>query len=138
MCVKPELSFLHRFVSQFTDGNKDVNLKMTSFWVIVPCCLVEADRRFRNAYCLHRGMMEAVRTSDVGILKWDYTQKAAIFILTTVRTRNLTKLRTFYKLRLIILIFDEKLSGYVDSRLVLGLFKYAFSITAVALADRTA
>jgi hypothetical protein len=29
------------------------NLKMTAFWDIAPCSLVEVDRRFRCAYCLH-------------------------------------------------------------------------------------
>jgi hypothetical protein len=29
------------------------NMKMTAFWDIVPCSLVEVDRRFRGAYCLH-------------------------------------------------------------------------------------
>jgi hypothetical protein len=26
---------------------------MTVFWHVVPCSLVEIDRRFRGAYCLH-------------------------------------------------------------------------------------
>jgi hypothetical protein len=26
---------------------------MTAFWDIAPCSLVEVDRRFRGAYCLH-------------------------------------------------------------------------------------
>jgi hypothetical protein len=26
---------------------------MTAFWDIAPCSLVEVDRRFRSAYCLH-------------------------------------------------------------------------------------
>jgi hypothetical protein len=28
-------------------------LKMTVFWDVVSCRLVEIDRRFRGAYCLH-------------------------------------------------------------------------------------
>jgi hypothetical protein len=28
-------------------------MKMTTFWDIAPCSLVEVDRRFRGAYCLH-------------------------------------------------------------------------------------
>jgi hypothetical protein len=30
------------------------SMKMTAFGDIAPCSLVEADRRFRGAYCLHR------------------------------------------------------------------------------------
>jgi hypothetical protein len=52
------------------------NMKMTAFWYIAPCSLVEVNRRFRSAYCLHHQgdnysielfislMMEVVRTSD--------------------------------------------------------------------------
>jgi hypothetical protein len=29
------------------------NVKMTVFWNVAPCNLVEIDRRFRGAYCLH-------------------------------------------------------------------------------------
>jgi hypothetical protein len=28
-------------------------MKMAVFWVVAPCSLVEIDRRFRDAYCLH-------------------------------------------------------------------------------------
>jgi hypothetical protein len=28
-------------------------MKMTVFWDVVPCSLLEIDRRFRGAYCLH-------------------------------------------------------------------------------------
>jgi hypothetical protein len=28
-------------------------MKMTVVWDVVLCCLVEIDRRFRGAYCLH-------------------------------------------------------------------------------------
>jgi hypothetical protein len=28
-------------------------MKMTAFWDIAPCSLVEVDRRSRDAYCLH-------------------------------------------------------------------------------------
>jgi hypothetical protein len=28
-------------------------MKMIAFWNIAPCNLVEMDRRFRRAYCLH-------------------------------------------------------------------------------------
>jgi hypothetical protein len=38
-------------------------MKMTAFWDIAPCSLVEVDRHFRGAYCLHHQgdlMIEAV------------------------------------------------------------------------------
>jgi hypothetical protein len=31
------------------------SLKTTSFWDRAPCSLIEVDRRFRGAYCLHQG-----------------------------------------------------------------------------------
>jgi hypothetical protein len=30
------------------------SLKVTVFWVVVPCSLVEIRRRFRGTYCLHQ------------------------------------------------------------------------------------
>jgi hypothetical protein len=30
-----------------------ITLKMTAFWDVAPCSLVEVDRRFRCTYCLH-------------------------------------------------------------------------------------
>jgi hypothetical protein len=30
------------------------SMKVTFFWDIAPCSLVEVDRRFRGAYCLHK------------------------------------------------------------------------------------
>jgi hypothetical protein len=29
------------------------SMKMTVFWNVAPCSLVEIDRRFRDSYCLH-------------------------------------------------------------------------------------
>jgi hypothetical protein len=29
------------------------SMKMTAFWDIAPCSLIEVDRRFRGAYCVH-------------------------------------------------------------------------------------
>jgi hypothetical protein len=28
-------------------------MKMRPFWDVAPCSLIEIDRRFRDAYCLH-------------------------------------------------------------------------------------
>jgi hypothetical protein len=32
---------------------KNIKIKMSAFWDIVPCSLVEVDWRFRGAYCVH-------------------------------------------------------------------------------------
>jgi hypothetical protein len=51
---------------------------MTIFWDIAPCSLVETDRRFRGAYCLHYQndeMMEAVRTSQKTINFYQTTRR---------------------------------------------------------------
>jgi hypothetical protein len=29
------------------------NMKMIAFWDIAPCSVVEVDRRFKGAHCLH-------------------------------------------------------------------------------------
>jgi hypothetical protein len=36
-----------------TLSNQEHNLKMTAFWDVTPCSLVEVDLRFRGEYCLH-------------------------------------------------------------------------------------
>jgi hypothetical protein len=55
---------------------KTNSLKMIAFCDISPCSLVELERRFRGAYCLHH-----LSTMS---------QKAVIFILAAVRTWNVT------------------------------------------------
>jgi hypothetical protein len=47
---------------------------MTVFWDIPPCSLIEVDRRFRSAYCLHHQgddlialKMEAVSTPETSV-----------------------------------------------------------------------
>jgi hypothetical protein len=37
-------------------------MKMTAYWVIAPCSLVEVDRRFRSVYCLSHGDDRSVST----------------------------------------------------------------------------
>jgi hypothetical protein len=52
--------------------------KMTVFWDIGRCGLVEVDRRFRSVYCLlHQG--------DESRVHGTLSQKAVIFIAATVR-----------------------------------------------------
>jgi hypothetical protein len=45
-------------------------MKMTVFWDVAPCSLVEVDRRLRGAYYLHVhfiALMEAARTSETSV-----------------------------------------------------------------------
>jgi hypothetical protein len=52
-------------------------MKMTFFWDIALCGLVEDERRFRGAYCPHHQgalMMEAVSTSETSVNLYDTTQ----------------------------------------------------------------
>jgi hypothetical protein len=62
---------------------------MSAFWDTVPCILVEANRSFRDAYCLHH-------QSDEFALMTDETTRrcipqGCIFTLTAVRTWNLMR-----------------------------------------------
>jgi hypothetical protein len=46
------------------------SLKMTAFYDIEPCCLVEVNRRFRDAYSaasIIRAMMKTVRTYETSV-----------------------------------------------------------------------
>jgi hypothetical protein len=75
---------------------------MTAFWDTTPYSVVDVDRRFRGAYCLHHQgdvsitalMMETVRISETSVYFQEstrhYIQKAVMFILAAVRFRNLT------------------------------------------------
>jgi hypothetical protein len=42
-------------------------LTMTAFSDVMPCSLVEGDRRFRNAYCIHRRPDYEVHTSETSV-----------------------------------------------------------------------
>jgi hypothetical protein len=43
-------------------------MTMTTFWVALLCSLVEAERRFGGAYCLHnQGDKDAVRASETSV-----------------------------------------------------------------------
>jgi hypothetical protein len=50
---------------------------MTAFWDIVRCRLVEVDRRFTGAYCLHNQalMTEAVRISETSVNFYEITRR---------------------------------------------------------------
>jgi hypothetical protein len=61
---------------------------MAVFWFVVPCSLVEVYQRFRDTCCLHH---QDVAEKSVNFYQTHgaTTQKAAIFILATVRTLHL-------------------------------------------------
>jgi hypothetical protein len=71
-------------------------IKMTVFWDVAPCSLVEVYRRFTSAYCLHHKslivlMMEAISISETSTrLHCATSQKIVIFLLAAVRTWKLT------------------------------------------------
>jgi hypothetical protein len=53
-------------------------MKMTVFWDVAPCGLVEVDRHFRGAYCLHHQvalMVEAVSTSETSVNFYETTRR---------------------------------------------------------------
>jgi hypothetical protein len=51
-------------------------MKVTVFWDVALCSLVEIDRRFRSAYCLHYQalMVEAERTSETPVSIYETTR----------------------------------------------------------------
>jgi hypothetical protein len=57
-------------------------MKVMALWDIASCSLIEVDQSFRGAYCFH----QYAPLKHNGAI----SQKAVIFILATVRTRNLT------------------------------------------------
>jgi hypothetical protein len=73
--------------------NTTTNLKITAFWNIAPCSLVEVYRRFRRTYCLHHRDYESLW--NVGILQRDYAAvyprmlSTRIIIFASVRIWNL-------------------------------------------------
>jgi hypothetical protein len=70
-------------------------MKMTAFWDIAPCSLVNVDRRFRSTYSVHNRGDDghdggSPQLRNVGLLHRDYVapQKAVIFITETRRLRG--------------------------------------------------
>jgi hypothetical protein len=43
-------------------GSHGVEDDMTAFWDTEPRCLIEVDRRFKGAYCLHRQVIDGGRS----------------------------------------------------------------------------
>jgi hypothetical protein len=58
---------------------------MTAFWDMVPCGLIDVDRCFRYACCLHHGTLLKRRSASTRLLH-AMSQKAVIFMLASVRT----------------------------------------------------
>jgi hypothetical protein len=52
-------------------------MMMTAFWVVAPCSLVEADRRFRGVYSIVRSilMIESVSTSETSVNFYETTRR---------------------------------------------------------------
>jgi hypothetical protein len=49
-------------------------MKISVLWDVAPCCLVDIDRRFRGAYCLHyKG--EAVSSSETSVSIYQITRR---------------------------------------------------------------
>jgi hypothetical protein len=63
-------------------------LKTTAFWDVAPCTLMEVDRRFRGASCLHHQATNRPlkRRSTSTRQHGAASQKAVIFVLAGVRT----------------------------------------------------
>jgi hypothetical protein len=99
-------------------GLRREHYKMTVFWGVAACSLLQIDRRFRDAYCLHyqgdngsktllkrrsiskrtvayclhhQGPDDAVRTSETSVnICLTTRQKTLIFLLAAARTWNLS------------------------------------------------
>jgi hypothetical protein len=96
----PLFSPSHVFqLALITNQKRKINLNMTAFWDIAPCNLIAVDRSFRDAYSYHNQVALLKRPSTSTILHVAISQKALIFILPVVRTRNFTEVNLFYKRR---------------------------------------
>jgi hypothetical protein len=74
--------------------------KMTVFWVVAPCSLVEVYQRFRGPCCLHH--QGDHRPDDGG------SKKTAIFVLTAVRTSNPTFMKTVEEIAMLLFLMHSK------------------------------
>jgi hypothetical protein len=57
-----------------------LSMKTAVFWDVAPCRLVEADPRFRVAYCLHRQGMEAVGTFETSANFYETARRNVTFM----------------------------------------------------------
>jgi hypothetical protein len=81
------LLYIPFLLSRNTGKIKKTHLKMSVFWDTAPCSLAETDWRFKDAYCSkHFWNVRSISTGLNGAV----SQKAVIFIVTTVRTWNLS------------------------------------------------
>jgi hypothetical protein len=49
--------------------------KMTVFWIVEPCSLVQVYRRFRGAYCLYHQDDQEVNTSEMSVNFYQTTRR---------------------------------------------------------------
>jgi hypothetical protein len=59
-------------------------MKVTAFWVMVPCSLVEVDWCFRGVYCLHHQDDKSELSDYFNETTWHHIPKAVIFIYIVV------------------------------------------------------
>jgi hypothetical protein len=70
------------FISILTNVSRKLSLEMIVLWDVAPCNLVEIDRHFRDAYCLHhQGDPHTRRRENLNL-----TQVRPVFL--TRRHRN--------------------------------------------------
>jgi hypothetical protein len=51
------------------------SMKMTAFWDVAPCSILELDRRFRCAYCLYHQGDRRESTSDTSANFYETTRR---------------------------------------------------------------
>jgi hypothetical protein len=94
--TKERISFCISFVQNV--------LEMTVFWDIVPCNLVETDRRFGGAYCLHHHGDDVLNQwweSPFKSCQWEhcslsFTDSVKSYITTFKRIRHILILVVFF------------------------------------------
>jgi hypothetical protein len=68
---------------------------MIVFWVIAPYSLIEVDRRFGGAYCLHRQGYEVVSTSETSVSFYrlhDAVSENDFLVMIVLATRDLSRI----------------------------------------------
>jgi hypothetical protein len=53
-------------------------MKMTAFWDIAPCSLIEGDRRFRGVYCHHQGDRPSFQKAVILIFDFGWKLESSI------------------------------------------------------------
>jgi hypothetical protein len=60
---------------------RTVDLKMTVFWGVAPCSLVEIDRHFRGAYCLYHQGDECWKRGTGALVKKEDRERSSLTLL---------------------------------------------------------